>query len=329
MDLTRKDYLRRLLCPLWLRPESALWYAHEAYLARQYLGPVLRQPSLEFGCMEGVSSFVLMGGEFGIDFDVYSEVRWNRESKSWSSLADDYYDVSKQGKTGGPDIRAFPSERFSVGVGWKQAHLEKASRLGLYEQLVQQDIAGPFTLLADRTFATIWAPNLYWVGDMHGAIRELRRVLRPDGSLVTVLPDRAALEHMLYRFKDRADPAWIKDLDRGRYDNTAHQARDLEGWTQLFREAGFTVARHDAFIPTIVFQVNDVGLRPLFPVLMDIYETLRERGVEDWRRIKEHWIETAFHFLGPLCEPDWMDQLNMVKVWHIFELTRENPEATS
>src|SRR5207248_7290695 len=137
---------------------------------------------------------------------------------------------------------------------------------------------------------------------------------------------KSAPEHMLYRFKDHTEPAWIKDLDRGRYDNIARQARDLVDWTELFGEAGLTIARHDRFIPTVVFQVNDVGLRPLFPVLMDIYETLRQRTPDDWRRIKEHWIETAFHFLAPLCETDWMDRLNMGKVWHIFELKRQNPE---
>lgn len=328
-NLTRKDYLRRLLCPLWLRPESALWYAHEAFLARQYLGPTLQQPSLEFGCMEGTSTFVMLGGEFDFDFDVYTEVRWDRESKSWNSLADDYYNASKGSMAGGVEVRTCPEDRFSVGLSWKQAHLEKAGRLGIYEQLVEHDPSLPLTQFADSSFATVWAPNLYWVENLSGAVHELGRVLRPEGTLVTVLPDKTALDHMLYRFKDRADPVWIKDLDRGRFGNIARNARDLTDWVQLFEAAGLTLTRHERFIPTVVFRINDVGLRPLFPVLMDIYETLRANGLEDWRRIKEHWIETAFHFLSPLCETDWMDRLNMVKVWHIFELTMKNQGATS
>jgi SAM-dependent methyltransferase len=332
-NLTRKDYLRRLLCPLWLRPESALWYAHEAFLARQYLGRSLRQPSLELGCMEGTSTFILLGGEFGLDFDVYSEVRWDRQSKSWKSLADDYYNMSKESVGGKIDAKILPAERFSVGLSWKQAHLDKARRLGIHERLVQHDPSQPLTLFADRSFATVWAPNLYWVEHLPGAIRELRRVLRPDGSLVTVLPDTAALDHMLYRFQDRVDREWLKDLDRGRYSNISRHARDLAAWDQLFRECRLTIARHDRFLPTAVFQVNDVGLRPMFPVFMDIYEVLRERASEEWRRIKEHWIETAFHFLAPLCDMDWMDRLEMAKVWHIFELKpatdrRNHTEAT-
>src|SRR5262249_15597397 len=158
---------------------------------------------------------------------------------------------------------------------------DKAGRLGIYERLVQHDPSLPLSPFADRSFATVWASNLYWVENLAGVVQELRRVLRPDGSLVTVLPDKAALDHMLYRFKDRADPEWIKDLARGRYENIARQARDLAGWSHLFREAGLRVARHDRFLPTIVFLVNDLGLRPMFPVLMDIYETLRERAPAD------------------------------------------------
>ena len=78
------------------------------------------------------------------------------------------------------------------------------------------------------------------------------------------------------------------------------------------------------FIPTLVAQVYDIGLRPMFPVFMNIYETLRKHSHEDLLEIKEHWIETVYYFLAPLCETEWMDKMGMRKTWHIFELRPAN-----
>lgn len=320
MIVARKEYLRRLLCPFWLRPESALWYAHEAYLARQYIGPHIRQPSLEFGCMEGVSTFVMLGGEFNPAFDVYSEVTWCRDSISWKSLDDDYYNTTNPGQVEEIDAKVLPDERFEIGLSWKHAHLNKAAKLGIHKRLIEHDPNTPLTMFESQSFATIWAPNLYWVDNLNGAVQELRRVLSNDGRLITALPDTSAPELMVYRFVDQADAEWIKDLDRGRHLNTSRQARSVDEWELFFASQDLRIVRHEMFLPKIVFQVNDIGFRPMFPVFMNIYETLKRQSFSDWHNIKEHWIDTAFHYLAPLCDVEWMEQAGMKKVWHIFEL---------
>ena len=97
VETSRRDYLKRLLTPFWLRPESALWYAHEAFLASKALGP-MKGRSLEFGSMDGTATFVMLGGEFSPEFDVYGSVTWNTDSKRWSSIeTSDYYDTVKDG----------------------------------------------------------------------------------------------------------------------------------------------------------------------------------------------------------------------------------------
>ncbi len=317
--MTRADYLKRLLVPMWLRPESALWYAHECFIARTFLG-ALRAPSIEIGCMEGVSSFVMLGGEFGIDFDMYQEVAWSREQRPWQSLGDDYFNKVGAKLDAPVALAQRPTDGFTVGVSWKKSHLEKAGRLGTYQRLVELDPNQPLTGLGDAEFQTVWAPNLYWIDNLRELLGELRRITAPGGRIVTVLPDRCALDGMLVRQLAGADEQWLKNLDRGRSQNIARQARSLDEWRTLFDECRLRVTRHETFLPQHVFSVNDVGLRPLFPVLMNIYERLRARSVEDWRAVKTHWVELTFEYLRPLCEVDWMRERGAVNVWHAFEL---------
>jgi SAM-dependent methyltransferase len=319
---SREEYLRRLLVAMWLRPESALWYAHECFAVRRALGAEpMTGPSLEFGCMEGLSSFVLLGGQFGLDFDMYADVSW-RPATAPAPVAGgrppDYFDQRPREEVVAIEARA--SSGFDVGLSWKAAHLEKARRFGVYGRMVEQDPNLPLAQFGDRSFTTIWAPNLYWVDQLPGLLGELRRILRPDGRIVTVLPDRSALDRSLMRHLEGADPQWLANLDRGRYANIARQARTEDQWRGLFEERGLVVSHHEPFLPSIVYAVNDVGLRPMFPVLMNIYEKLRGQSLETWREVKRHWLEVAGEYLTPLCRGDWVERASGTNVWHLFEL---------
>ena len=232
--MTQKEFFKRLLTPFWLRPESALWYAHEAFLVQEYVGTKLKSPSLELGCMDGTSSFVMLGGEFGTTFDVYKEVSWSRDSVRWKSYEQDYYNTVATSKVDHIDIKTKPTAKFDVGISGKKAHLIKPGRLGIYDELVEHDLNKPLTMLKNEQFATVWAPNFYWIDQLDTLLREVHRILRPDGRLVAVVPDSSALKHMIYQFKDRTDPEWIQDLDRGRYGNIARQARTFDQWSHFF-----------------------------------------------------------------------------------------------
>lgn len=318
----RRDYFRRLLGVMWLKPESALWYSHELFVARQLLGESFQSPSLEFGCMDGVNTFLLLGGEFDPAFDVYEEVRWDRASHHWKSLADDYFDTFDPERDTSRDVRTAPRERIDVGLSWKRAHVVKAARLGIYGRVVEQNPNEPLDQFAASEFATVWAPNLYWVEQLDQLLRELARILRPDGRIVTIFPDKQLLSHLWFRFAEATDPEWLKDLDRGRYGNAKRHARTLEEWEAVFARAGLRISRHEPFLPSIVAEVYDIGLRPMFPVMMDIHQTLRANAPADLPRIKEHWIELTDHFMSAMCRTDWPQRMGMPMLWHAFELTR-------
>jgi hypothetical protein len=317
--LTITQIMHRLLVPMWLRPESALWYAHMLYMARKFLGNNCASPSLEFGCMDGVNTVVLLGGEFGETFDVYREVRWNKNSHMQSTLDDDYFDTTDDSVLA-VDIRTKPIMQFDYGVDWKDAHLRKSERMGTFNKLIKIDLKKPHTRLDSGSVRTIWAPNIYWSDNFVETLSELKRILHPDGHIVTIAPDKRQLEFMLYRFAKQPNMKWFQDLDRGRYENVLRHARSFNEWKSTFAGGGMEVTKHEMFIPATVAKVYDIGFRPMFPVFMNMYEKIREISEEDWLDLKTHWIKTIFHFLSPLCETKWMEDMDMEKGWHIFQL---------
>ena len=300
-----------------------MWYGHMLFEAGQFLGQDLDKPAMEFGCMDGVNTFALLGGEFGLQFDIYREVKWDKNAHKQSTLKDDYFDTFRN-EDEGIDVLKRPEAFFDVGLDWKESHIRKSERLNIFKKLVLCDPGKPLHDIDGELFATIWAPNIYWMENLEGVLSEFRRVIRQDGKIVTIGPDLKQKEYMWFRYADKADQKWLQDIDRGRYTNVSKQARSVAGWEDVFQRAGFQITRHGMFIPSLVGQVYDIGLRPMFPVLMNMYEKLRSHSVDDLLDLKAHWIEVAYHFLSPLCEVEWMENLGMEKLWHIFELRPDN-----
>ena len=316
----RFDLMRRLLVANWLRPESALGYAHLLCGVSRLLGRDWTQPSLEFGCTDGVNTAVLLGAEFDESFDVYEDAQWDRSAHTRSTLKDDYFDVVRR-----PDFqvpfRKKPAATIHYGVDWKEAHLSKCKRLGIFQNLLQIDAARPTLPLEDQTIETIWAPGLYWMDHLEQVLSELFRVLAPTGRLVTIVPDRAQLDFMLHQHIHTADASWIRDLDQGRYENTSRQARTETEWVELFQKMGFLVTAHERSFPDVVFKTYEVGLRPMFPVFMNMYEKLKSLTPEGWLDVKRHWIEAMEYFLKPLCDTTTMS--DRPQCWHVFQLSKE------
>ena len=317
-----KDLFERLLTPLWLRPERALWDAHELYAVNQFFGKKLKQPSLEYGCTEGVNTFIMLGGEFGIGFDDYDEAVWGKDSHTRSSLQDDYFSTYKSNQKA--SILQKPHDHFEVGVSWKESHIQKSNKLGIYKRTVLVPLNESLTEFMDGAFATIWSPNLFWSDEdkIEMLLKDQRRLLKKDGRMVTIFPDVSQERYSFFRYAEQTDTSWMKDVDRGMHVNFTRNARNFADWQGFFEECGLSVTKHGRFIPSLVSQVYNVGFRPMFPVFMNMYEKLRSHSVDDLLDLKAHWIEVAYHFLSPLCEVEWMEEMGMEKLWHIFQLRR-------
>ena len=318
-----KDIFKRLLTASWLRPERALWDAHELYIVKKLLGEDFARPSLEYGCTDGVSTFVMLDGELDFNFDDYQDVSWSKDSHTnHEMLNSDYFDSFDSAKNKGNIIAKPADGYFDYGVSWKLVHIQKSQRLGIYKNLACVDLDASLSNLADGYFLTIFAPNLFWIdGDkLKASLQELKRVLKPEGKIITIFPDQIQKNYIFYNFHNQANEKWLRDLDRGMHINLTKHDHSLEGWQEYFKQAKLIVSKHDKFIPALVSQVYQIGFRPMFPVFMNMYEKLQRCGQQDWLDVKKHWIDTAYHFLSPMCDLEWMQKMKMDKLWHIFEL---------
>jgi len=320
----RSDLFRNLLNVLWLRPERALVDAHQLVTALELLGTNFAQPSLEYGCTEGVNTFVMFGGEFDFSHDDYFGVNWDQESHIRSNRTDDYYDTVEE--TYVPKIKTLPKNRITVGVSWRDAHIEKARNLGVFRQTEKVELNSPLTQFDDNSFCTIWSPNLFWSSceALEMLIQEHKRILKTNGRIVTILPDQGQKNHVLEQFAPQIPKRyqdWLESLDRGRISNLTRHAYSLEDWAQVFEKCGLSITKHRRFLPSLVGEIYEIGFRPMFPVFMNIREALQNAPSADFLDIKKQWIDTCFHFLSPMCDSNWAEALGSKPLWHAFELT--------
>jgi ubiquinone/menaquinone biosynthesis C-methylase UbiE len=94
--------------------------------------------------------------------------------------------------------------------------------------------------LEDRSFDTVVCTfTLCTIADPLAALKEMRRVLRPDGRLLYAEHGQAP-EPGVRRWQQRLQPLW------GRIAGGCHLGRDIEG---LLQAGGFTGERHHGYLP--------------------------------------------------------------------------------
>ena len=320
MPNNRAEIFRILLRALWLRPESAMWYSHMLNEAKNFGATELPQPNMEFGCMDGLNGFVLLGGEIPITFDVFSEVQWDRQAHLRSTLSDDYFDKISPECLKRLDLPLLSGAAFDHGVDWKNSHLQKAARFGAHKELTLWDPSSPMSRFDDDSIGGIWAPNIYWMKNVSFILNEFKRIVRPGGKIITIGPDLKLLDHMIFPIAAKLDKKFAADLDRGRFENATSNSRTSEDWENLFSSAGLQVVKQGSFIPNVVADIYEIGMRPMFPVFMNMYEKLLAASPDEWLSFKKDWIARIDLLLSPFVDDEILSNFGHERLWHIFEL---------
>lgn len=309
MAETSERLLRQYLNLYWLRPETAIWRTLDAIELDRF---DFRRPAVDLGCGDGTNAYILMGGDFGADFDAFLVTAATR-SEEFLAGKRDIYDCSHPMLP----MMSPPPGMFDVGVDRKRRELDKAEKLGVYGKTLEHDLNGrlPFE---DGEFKTIFSNAIYWIERIDIVLAEMSRVLARDGKAILLVPNGNIKRYYIYDLYLKRGWDWCKNLDMGRYFHIRH-CYSVKRWKAIFEKCGFRVARHRPYLSHRVIRISEVGLRPLSPVLIKMANRL---PADERRAIKEEWIDYCYRLIRPLFDSGWI--MDGRPTFHLFELTPEH-----
>ncbi|MGO7541865.1 class I SAM-dependent methyltransferase [Rhizobium ruizarguesonis] len=305
------EQLDQLLSLYWLRPEQAIWRALDIQAMRDFR---FEGRSLDFGCGDGLFSFVRSGGGFARAFDAFQSMQKLEQFFEKTDVYD-AYDESYA-----PLVSKPAQYNISVGFDHKANLLQKASTLGLYLETVEGDGNGPLPF-DDNSFQAIFSNIVYWLDRPAEVFAELGRILSPGGRICIMLPNitlpQYSFYNALYAASDDPKWEWLQLLDRGRLTDNIRQAKSDEDWRTLFRGAGLSVAHHSQHLSKPIIQAWDIGFRPMFPALMKMVESVEPSKLP---AVKEEWVKTLKMFAEPFCRIETPNHVS--NAFHCYILTK-------
>jgi len=271
--------LRRYLQVYWLKPFDAVNDTANAWVLSRL---PWQEPILEVGGGDGVFSFILHGGEFVLTDDRYDQSDPGRPG--------DIFDVYRKGSS--LTIKREAGRAFDVGIDLKWSHVLKARETGLYRSLV---VSAPEPLpFAAQSFKTVFLYIPHGlrkkdrVLDYERILKEIRRVILPDGTLLMTAVNRDIHKYFicypLHRFCERRGwlrlSAYFKKLDAGRYAEISGLGRTGREWTKLLEDAGFSLVESWTQVRPLAWRVYDFQTRPLLKALIHWNWFLKRGGLK-------------------------------------------------
>jgi len=282
-----RDILRMRLHLYWLRPERALFGA-----SVELRGPL--RPwgsSVELGCGDGLNTFLRLGGTLEPSFDYYAALEGEIGMAEYVE-GKDVYDAPLRGFF---PVKEKPGIQFHQGLDFKQNLLDRANMLGAYKSVQWHDLNTPLPY-GDGTIDFVYSNVLYWLKDPDPLIAETARILTKGGEAVFEVLTRAVESEDFFGRFGAWGPEWCRLMDRGRFASYPG-LRSLREWEAAFAGANLRVTKSLNVLPRGIFLVWHVGLRPIYPLLKRMIDTI---PAPERTKIREEWVQTFFDLLYPV-----------------------------
>jgi ubiquinone/menaquinone biosynthesis C-methylase UbiE len=281
----------------WLKPADIVWDAVPAYHIRKFIGQ--DDKVLDLGCGDGLFSAVTFGARLPLDYDRFINAAPKNQAIGEGQSGDIYSDPKSA-----PKLLQRPVRKIDAGLELKAHHLKVAESLDLYDQLFEADFRK--IPCPDATFDKVFsAMAFYWGDDMVAQLKEVRRVLKDNGSfLVTLTSEHMYDMHIAKKLSEDENIStpmrkFLEELDGGRRAFVTRHGRTVRQWVDLMREHGFEVTKTVPIINEIMFALQDISQRPFQKMFMKM------AGGEDFRSLRGQVKE----YLCGKVYPDLLDEI--------------------
>jgi len=310
------DILENLLNVHWLRPETVLWRAIDILTMRS-MDIKFKKETLDFGCGDGIFTYIYNGGCLNKNFDIYKNVtKLNKFYKNFDIY--NHYNYLNSTKISHKTKKNFNI----VGLDHKENLLKKAKDLNFFDNLIKAD-GNKKLPFVDSQFDTIFSNIVYWLNDIGGVLLELNRILKKNGNIILMLPDIKFLDSSFYynyQIKNKIkNYEFLSLIDRERISNNVKQVKSLGEWKSLFSAAGLSVVKYKMCLSSLTLKIWDIGLRPIFPVLVKSFNKMNNKNKIEF---KKDLISAAKKYIYPLLELE-NDAPNLQKGFYCFVLSKK------
>ena len=306
-----EDILEAWINMLWLRPATALQKALEAKFHTKFLP--FKRPIADLGCGDGTHSSLIAGRRYNSTFDMYlsiapmlnnltlsknKKVHFKKANTTgdYFSGGDPYLYFNAKNYKNLINIRKKENFNFDWGCDLSPELVNKAKILDIYDDLRVQDLNKRLPL-PSSSFSTIYSNVSYWMKDKRLLFSEQERILKNDGiSIMTaqdpIIHNEIALTSIARKYskflKHSFDPEWLKQLNRGRIEQTKGLLLTVTEWKKLFNNCGLEILFLGKFMSRDAYWHYDTDLRETFPSDVTLAQDLSNSGKKG-NELRKNW----------------------------------------
>lgn len=330
--MDNKEVLKNCLDLHWLRPDNALWvYGFTHTFGELCQRMVAQSRSMDLGCGDGTTSFIMLGGKFAPEFDVFYSVQADVEnlisniqrSNSGTFLDEkgDLYNTYSSVWRKSLKIVKHPSFKYTVGSDRKEALLKKATDVGLYENTSIFDANITPYQYDEGSFNFIFSTILYWLKRPENVLGEIRRLLNDDGIFAFAAPKTEILNYTIYNMLFDSKYPLTKRLDRGRHEIWSSHSKNREYWDSLLEKSEFEIVEYKEFHPTLQIAAGETIVRTLMSAYQVLYDRLLPDHIDVFMEFKQKWCAEFLVLLEPFADDKYYESLE--KTYHGYVVRKK------
>jgi len=292
----KEKILKTCLNLHWLRPDNALWI----FEFHRVFGKIIKEGtkkgvSLDLGCGDGTTTFIISGGKFSKEFDVYQAIQAsvknmvsNPKILNSGSIKDqhgDFYNVYKEsyGKQLRKNIIKKPSCSFTFGTDWKPALLKKATDLNIYKNKIVMDANKiPWKSFKSQSVNFIFSTMLYWLRNQKTVFNELNRICKNNGIIAFSAPKPEILKVTAFNFLKQFNYTLVNRLDRGRFKNWKRHAKSYTTWKHIILKSGFKIIKYNEFQPILQIAFGETIIRAYLKAFENLWRSVRSKQAKKY-----------------------------------------------